>query len=150
MNNEPPQFPSDENPPQNPGGQQHDPSSPYHAPQSPPPAAGSLAALTQDDRTMGMLCHLLAFAFAPIGTLVLWLLKKDTMPFVDDQGKEALNFQISVWIYSIVSGFLCIVGIGFILLPIVTVGSIVFIILAAVAANNGTAYRYPFTIRLIK
>ena len=106
--------------------------------------------MTQDERTMGMLCHLLAFAFSPIGTLVLWLWKKDTMPFVDDQGKEALNFQISVYIYSFVAWLLCFVVVGFILLPIVTVGSIVLIILAAVAAYDGRAYRYPLTIRLIK
>lgn len=106
---------------------------------------------------MGMLTHLLAlcgFIGIPfgniIGPLVLWLVKKDTMPFVDDQGKEAVNFQISLTIYAIISGLLTLVLIGFLLLAVVYIGGLVLVIMAAIAANEGKTYRYPFTIRLIK
>ncbi len=106
---------------------------------------------------MGMLTHLLAlcgFVGIPlgniIGPLVLWLIKKDTMPFVDDQGKEALNFQISLTIYAFVAGLTMFVLIGFVLLPIVLIGGLVLIIMAAIAANEGKTYRYPFNIRFIK
>ena len=106
---------------------------------------------------MAMLTHLLAlcgFVGIPlgniIGPLVLWLIKKDTMPFVDDQGKEALNFQISLTIYAFIAGLTVFILIGFVLLPIVLIGGLVLIIMAAIAANEGKTYRYPFTIRLIK
>jgi len=105
----------------------------------------------------GMLCHLLAFAgfigipFGNIlGPLVIWLMKKDEMPFVDDQGKEALNFQISLTIYAIVSGILCLIFIGFLLLPAVLIFGFVMTIIGAVKANGGERYRYPLAIRFLK
>ena len=67
-----------------------------------------------------------------------------------DQAKEALNFQITVTIAMVISIILMIVIIGGILAPIVGVINLVFCIIAAVKANNGEAYRYPFTLRLIK
>ena len=107
--------------------------------------------------TWGMLCHLLAFAgfvgipFGNIlGPLVIWLIKKDEMPFVDDQGKEVLNFQISITIYAIVSGILLLVFIGFLLLPAVLIFGFVMTIIGAIKANGGERYRYPFTIRFLK
>ncbi|HEV3344865.1 MAG TPA: DUF4870 domain-containing protein [Pirellulales bacterium] len=128
---------------------------PYEAPQSPidsPPMAADSEA-----RMWGMLCHLSALSayltgFGGIlGPLIIWLVKKDEMPFVDDQGKESLNFQISMLIYHLVGAalFFCF----FIGVPIVIVLSavnIVLIVVAAVKANNGEAYRYPLTLRLIK
>lgn len=112
--------------------------------------------LDKDSRMWGMLCHLSALVgyFIPfghiIGPLVIWLVKRESMPFVDDQGKEALNFQISLTIYGLITGVLCLVLIGFILLPIVLIGGLVLVIIAGIKANNGEAYRYPFTIRLVK
>ncbi len=106
-------------------------------------------------RTMGMLCHLLAFSgyvvpFGGIlGPLVLWLIKKDQMPFVDDQGKEAINFQITIAIALVVSIILIFVVVGLVLVPLVAIASIVYTIIAAVNANKGIRYRYPFAIRLI-
>jgi uncharacterized Tic20 family protein len=110
----------------------------------------------QEARTFGMLCHLGALAgyVIPfgniIGPLIFWLLKRDQHPFVDQQGKEALNFQISVILYLIVSGILCLIFIGLLLLPIIGIASLVFIIIAGVRANSGESYRYPLTIRFIK
>ncbi|TXH10386.1 MAG: DUF4870 domain-containing protein [Gammaproteobacteria bacterium] len=85
-----------------------------------------------------------------LGPLVVWLVKKDTMPFVDDQGKEAVNFNITVLIAVIVSGLLTLVLIGFVLLFAVGIAWLVLTIMAAMKANEGAAYRYPFTLRLIK
>ena len=91
-----------------------------------------------------------------IGPLVIWMVKKDTMPFVDDQAKEALNFNISVGIIFLALLLMSIMtlGIGLILaIPvwiIVGIGWLVFTIIAAIKANEGVAYRYPLTMRLIK
>lgn len=110
-----------------------------------------------DEKMWGMLCHLSAIAGYVIagigfilGPLIIWLVKKDEYPFVNDQGKEALNFQISMLIYSIISVPLCLIGIGFLLLAAIGITQLVLIIMASIAANNGTAYRYPLTIRLVK
>lgn len=91
-----------------------------------------------------------------IGPLVIWLTKKDTMPFVNDQGKEALNFAITVSI--VCAGLLVLtilsLGIGALLtiplMLIVGIGALVLAIMAAIKANDGVAYRYPFAIRLVK
>jgi uncharacterized protein len=115
--------------------------------------------LTEDsrnERLWASLCHLSAFVgyFIPlgniIGPLIIWLIQRQYYPLVDDQGKEALNFQISMLIYVIISAILCIVLIGIVLLIVVAVANIILIIIAAVHANNGKAYRYPFTIRFIR
>jgi len=105
----------------------------------------------------GMLCHLTAlsaFIGVPfgniIGPLIIWLIKKDEYEFVDEQGKESLNFQISMSIYGIVSAILCFVFIGFILIGAIMVAVLVLVIIASVKANKGEPYKYPLTIRLIK
>jgi uncharacterized protein len=91
-----------------------------------------------------------------IGPLVIWLMKKDTMPFVNDQGKEALNFAITVSIICVALLMLTILslGIGALLtIPLllaVGITSLVLVIMAAIKANEGVAYRYPFAIRLVK
>jgi len=85
-----------------------------------------------------------------IGPLVIWQVKKNEMPFVDDQGKEALNFQITVAIIAIVCLLLVLILIGILLLWALAIVNLVLIIIAALAANNGQAYRYPFAFRFIK
>ena len=77
-------------------------------------------------------------------------IKKDEYPFVDDQGKEAVNFQISMLIYGIVAGLLIFACVGVVLLPAVVIVDVIFLLIAAVKANNGEHYRYPLTIRFIK
>jgi len=102
------------------------------------------------------LCHLSALSgfIVPfgslIGPLIIWQLKKNEFPIVDDQGKEALNFQITTLIAAIVSGILIFVAIGIVLLIVVAIASLVLTIIAAIKANNGETYRYPFALRLIK
>ena len=111
---------------------------------------------SKDERTWAMLCHFSAFSglIFPFGNflapLIIWLIKKEEMPFIEDQGKEVLNFQISMTIYLLISGLLCIILIG---IPIV-IGLVIFCfiitIIAAISANDGTPYRYPINLRLIK
>lgn len=110
----------------------------------------------QEERTFGMLCHLLALSgcIIPLGNilgpLVMWLIKKDQSPFVNAQGKESLNFQISLLIYAIVSGILMLIFIGFLLAIAVGIFGLVMIIIASIKAYEGVDYRYPLTIRFIK
>lgn len=109
-----------------------------------------VTAISQDSKNMGMLCHLLGLFTSFVGPLILWLIKKDEDKFVDDQGKEALNFQITVILASIASGILSLVCVGFLIGIAVGIGDIVFCILASVAASKGENYRYPVSLRLVK
>jgi uncharacterized Tic20 family protein len=123
----------------------------------PPAQQEALQSEDKDSRMWSIFCHLTAlsaFIGVPfgniIGPLIIWLIKKDDFHKVDDQGRESLNFQISMTIYTIVSFFLCFVIIGFLLLPIVLLVDLILVIIASVKANKGDMYRYPFTIRFIK
>ena len=107
--------------------------------------------------TWATLCHVAALSLyvgIPFGhiiiPLVIWLIKKNESPFVDEQGKESLNFQISMTIYGIIAGLLCYLIIGFALLPVLLITHIALIITAIIKTNKGESYRYPFTIRIIK
>ncbi|AVP96422.1 DUF4870 domain-containing protein [Ahniella affigens] len=115
-----------------------------------PPPAPALGSVSNDDKLWGMLAHLSALLFGFLGPLVVWLVKKNESAFVDDQGKEALNFQITVFIAMLACGVLSIVIIGLFLMPIVGLGALVLTIMAGIKANGGETYRYPFAIRLIK
>ena len=115
----------------------------------PPPVTTDVPA---DQRTMALAAHLLGIFTGFIGALIIWLINKDdaAKSFVTDQAKEALNFQITVSIAMFVCVILSFVIIGMFLAPIIGLLSLVFSIIAAVKANNGEAYRYPFTLRLLK
>jgi len=113
--------------------------------------------INKDARMWAMFSHLAALAgiVVPvigciIAPLIVWQIKKDEFSFVADQGKEALNFQISILMYAIVSGLLCFACVGFVLLPAVYIFDLIFLLIAAVKANDGESYRYPLTIRFIK
>ena len=113
--------------------------------------------ISKDARMWGMFCHLaglLGYIFPVVGnivgTLVLWQLKKDDSPFIDAQGKEALNFQISMTIYAFVSALLMFLCVGIFMLAAVGIIDLAFLLIAAVKANNGQYYRYPLAIRFIK
>ncbi|MGB7156519.1 MAG: DUF4870 domain-containing protein [Tepidisphaeraceae bacterium] len=127
------------------------PGLPYQTPGStgyPGPYVGP--APTKDDNTMAMLCHLLSIFTGFLGPLIIWLIKKDQSPFVDDQGKEALNFQLTLLIGYIVGVVTACLIIGYLLIMAVWVVSIIFAIMGTIAANKGVAYRYPINIRFIK
>jgi uncharacterized Tic20 family protein len=104
----------------------------------------------KDSKTMALLAHLLGSFTGFLGPLIIWLLKKDTSPFVDDQAKEALNFQLTILIGYVICGFLTHMCIGFILFPILFLVNLFLAIIATTKANSGIAYRYPFAIRVIK
>jgi uncharacterized Tic20 family protein len=115
--------------------------------------------INRDACMWAMFCHLAGLGgFLPIAPilggviapLIIWQIKKNDFKFVDEQGKEAVNFQISIVIYALVAGLLCFACIGVFLLPAVYIFDVVFLLIAAVKANNGEHYRYPLTIRFIK
>lgn len=118
--------------------------------ENPIPVSPTPAPQNSEQNTWAMLCHLSSIFFGLFGPLVVWLIKKDTMPLVDDQGKESLNFQITVAIAAIVCVPLIFVCVGIFLLIALAILDLVFTIIAAVQASKGTAYRYPFALRLVK
>ena len=109
------------------------------------------------DGTGATLCHLVALAgFVGIpfgnvlGPLIFWLVMREKYPEIDDHGKESLNFQLSMTIYTIVAGLCIFIIIGMFLLPVVLVTNLIFLIIASVKAGKGEFYRYPLTIRFVK
>lgn len=120
-------------------------------PRKPPADPGAVA-----NRSWLMSVHLASFAmftgipfanlFAP---MIIWLIKRDSLPAMDAHGKESLNFQISLTIYYIIAGILCLVFVGFLFLPILFVLHIIFVIQATVAADKGEMYHYPLSMRFI-
>jgi len=103
-----------------------------------------------DQRLWATLTHLSALIFPLIGPLVAWLVLRERGAFVEDQTKESLNFNITMVIFGVVISIVAVItfGIGSILY-LYYVAALVFIILAAVAANRGERYRYPLTLRLV-
>jgi uncharacterized Tic20 family protein len=108
-------------------------------------------------RTWDVLCHATALAgfFVPwaghiLGPLIVWLAKRNDSPEIDEHGKESLNFQISMLIYNVIAGVLCLVLIGFVILAILHILNLVLVIVASIQASEGKFYRYPLAIRLIK
>jgi uncharacterized Tic20 family protein len=113
-------------------------------------------ASTPESRMWASLAHVsaflgLIFPFGGIlGPLVIWLVKRDDFPFVDDQAKEALNFNLSMTIYMLASVLMIVVLVGILMVVILSFAWIGLVILAAVRSNEGIAYRYPLTIRFIQ
>ncbi|MEP6936951.1 MAG: DUF4870 domain-containing protein [Chthoniobacterales bacterium] len=115
---------------------------------------------SSNSRTWCVLCHASALCgfFLPavghiIGPLLIWLLKRDELPEIDEHGKESLNFQISLFIYAAAIVASCFVLIGLLLLPFLAVlhlANVVLVVIASIKASEGRLYRYPLTIRLIK
>ncbi|HUH90793.1 MAG TPA: DUF4870 domain-containing protein [Lysobacter sp.] len=130
----------------------------------PAPQATQGNGISAEQRQWAMFAHLSALlglftggVGCVIGPLVIWLIKKETMPFVDDQGKEALNFNITVaasaLILTVVGTILLVILVGFLFYFAVFLLGIywlVMTVIAAINANEGVSYRYPFTVRLIK
>jgi uncharacterized Tic20 family protein len=120
--------------------------------------------INKDARMWSMFCHLAGLcALLPIipvvggviGPLIIWQIKKEDNTFIDEQGKEAVNFQVSVLLYSLIGSILCgITCVGITLIPfvvgIIGVLDIIFLVIASIKANEGKHYRYPLTVRFIK
>ena len=111
---------------------------------------------SKDERTWAMLSHFSAlcmfiFPFGNIlAPLIIWLIKKEEMSFVEDQAKEVLNFQISMTIYLLISGILCFILIGIPFVIGLVIFNVIITIIAGIKANDGKCYRYPLNLRLIK
>jgi len=114
------------------------------------PAGYSGAAPSKEECNMAMLIYILSIFTGFIGPLIIWLMKKDTSPFINDQGKECLNWCITFVICYIVSIILMFVIIGIFLMFALLILNLVFAIMGAIKSSKGIAYRYPFAIRLIK
>jgi uncharacterized protein len=112
--------------------------------------------INSEEQTFSMLCHLSALAGAVIpfghiiGPLVFWLIKKDIYPEVDRQGKDALNFQISMTLWMFVSGIMVLFVIGIFALIALGVLTLVMIIVASIKSNNGERFKYPLSIEFIR
>jgi uncharacterized Tic20 family protein len=136
--------------PNNTGGPQA-PLPPPPAPVPVPPGGPQLVGPDNDSaRSMAMLIHLLAIFTGWIVPLILWLVKKDESRFIDQQGKEVVNFELTLMI-GVVAGILTIcIGVGAIILAATSIVNIVFGILGTVSVNKGQPYRFPVCIRFIK
>jgi len=122
-----------------------------------PAPSSDPSALTQDDRTWGMIAHLSALAafIAPflgavLGPLIVWLVKRDQSAFTAEAAKEALNFNITVAIGFAICGALTLVWIGIPLMLVLSVVWLVLVIVAGIRAGEGVHYRYPYAIRFIR
>lgn len=126
------------------------------ATERPAESTGTHPGPTREEKNWALFAHLASLAFflgIPfgniLGPLVIWLARKDQSAFVAEHGRESLNFQLSVTLYGLVSAILCLVLIGFVLLIALAVVAFVLVVMAALRADRGEPYRYPFTIRFV-
>lgn len=111
--------------------------------------------LKKDETTWAVLAHLSAFVVGFLGPLFVWLAKRDEMQFVEDQAKEALNFNISIMIYMLVGLVvpaltIILAPLAVLVMPILGIFFIIVVIRGALKSSKGERYRYPFCLRLIK
>ena len=144
-----PQVPSDPSAPQ--------PAAPQYAAPQPAASYTPLDQRERDSRLWATLCHLMALTGLVsagvgcfVGPLVVWLIKRNEFPFVDEQGKEAVNFQLTMLIAFVAAFMSLVLGLGLILLPLVGVFDVVMVVVASIKANEGVHFRYPLCIRFIK
>jgi uncharacterized Tic20 family protein len=131
----------------------------------PPPVSGGGTMTVQNERLYATFIHLSPILLGILGSmipgihipfigflgpLIMWLMKKDESAFINDQGKEALNFSITITIAMLISFVLIFVLIGFLLIFVVAIFALIMAIVAAIKANQGVYYRYPLNIRLIR
>lgn len=156
-------------PPYGAPGQQVPPQQPYGAPQYGAPgqpqygAPGGAPMTPQDEKQWAMFGHLggilWVFGLGWLGPLIVFLMYKDRSPFVKQESKEALNFQLLMTIVgvggSIVVGILTVITFGlasilYLIVAAAPVLGIIFGIVGGVRVNGGGSYRYPFNWRIIK
>ncbi len=104
---------------------------------------------SQDDKNVAVLTHLSGMFFSFLVPLIVWLVSRDSKPWLAQEAKEALNFQLSIVIASVISGVLTVLVIGAFLLPAVWLANVIFCIVAAVKTAQGERYSYPLTLRLL-
>lgn len=116
-----------------------------------PPAAQPAVPLSDNDARMYVtIAHAGNILFPAVAPLIMWLIGKDKSPFVDTEGKEALNFGIVLAIGYFIGSILTLILIGVLVIFAVWIVSIIFGIKGAIAANKGESFRYPFNWRIVK
>lgn len=116
----------------------------------------TIASPTREERQWAMLCHMSAMLMYAtviggfIAPLIIWLLKRDEMPFVADQGRETLNFQITTLLELVLGALLCLILIGFVIIGAVLVFHFTVTIIATVRSSEGVRYRYPLCWRVLR
>lgn len=123
---------------------QPDPSSQYGQGQPPQPMTPA------DEKLWATLAHAGSILLGFVAPLVVWLIYKDRSAFVADQAKESLNFQIVMTIGIVIGYITTLIFIGYLIIPVVGIANLIFCIMAAMAANRGETYRYPFNWRIVK
>jgi uncharacterized Tic20 family protein len=112
--------------------------------------------LSESERNWAMLCHLSSFAgyFFPfggiLGPLICWLSRKDESQWVDFNGKQALNFQLSILLYMVLSIPLCFIIVGIPILVFLGFLEVICVVIASVKASKGEEFRYPISIPFIQ
>ena len=111
--------------------------------------------LSREEKIWATLCHLAGLVFFIPGfnllaPLLIWLIKKEESRYIDYHGKEALNFQLSILLYALISSLLLLIIVGLPLMLVLGVLDIIFIIVASVNAFDAKLYQYPLSIRFIK
>jgi uncharacterized Tic20 family protein len=108
------------------------------------------------ERRIAAICHLsgfIGFLIPPIGhllgPLLVWLIYRDKSLFIDDQGREAVNFQLSTTFYVIASSLLVFIFVGMFLMVILSVFWLVFVVVATVRSSQGSLFRYPLNLRIL-
>lgn len=125
-------------------------SSDFSNPYEPPHESGSHQEVTQDDRNMALLCHILGLLTNVFGPLILWVLMKDKSEFVDFHGKQAINFQITLILAYMASGVLICVYVGLLLAMATFAIQVIFTILPAMKAYEGQRYVIPVAIPFLR
>jgi uncharacterized Tic20 family protein len=116
--------------------------------------------LSREDRFWGAVAHLSAFSMYLTGIgfiagpLVIWLWKRDTSAFAGQEAREALNFNISIFLYYAAAGVMCLtiilIPIMIFVIGLIHVFHIICIIMGGVKAGDGMPFRYPLNLRLVK
>jgi len=126
-------------------------------PHGEPPQPPAAPPKPSDERMWAMFCHLAALSALlgipfgnVVGPLIVWLIKRNEMPMVDEHGKKSLNFQITMAIAGAIAFLSVFVLVGFALLPAVAIFALICTIIAAVKASNGEQWDYPLSIKFIK
>ena len=110
----------------------------------------STSIISSDEKTWAILAHILTIVSSFLAPLIIYLIKKDESPFVSEHAKESLNFQITMFIFYIISVILMVVLIGILLIWLLSIANLVLVIIASIKASEKKTYRYPFNIRFIK
>jgi len=111
---------------------------------------GEFHSPTRKEKNWALTCHIVGFIFPVVITLILWLTKKESSNYINFHGKEALNFQITMAIYTVISIVLIFIMIGYLFLIAIGIFYVVAIIMATSKASGGEEFYYPMSMRFIK